>query len=401
MKCYNAAKKIVQTLHNAGFTAYFNGGWVRDHLLGKDADDIDIATTATPEDMIDLFEKTIPVGINFSILIVVQDEVHCEVATFRKESDYVDGRRPEKVSHTTPEEDAKRRDFTINGMFFDPLTDTIYDYVGGQQDLKKGVIKAIGNPHQRFNEDRLRMIRACRYSARFSFPIEKETKAAIIAHAGELFPAVAIERVYDEFRKMTKDPHLFDALLLLHQFTLLDVIFKDLPLISYNKLEEKLKTPLHFPENTSPIVYLYELLEEISLSDKIALCKHFKVSKSEIRFTEELDKWKHSLDFSDYELVQLYAHENSDKCLKITSIHVKDSSFDRFHAEKKKLLKEHIRRLIEKRPLICSKDLLDRGMKAGRELGNTLKEAEKLAINKNLSTKQEVFQALSNSKDNK
>lgn len=400
MKCYNAAKEIVQTLQDAGFTAYFAGGWVRDHLLGKDADDIDIATTATPEEMISLFPKTIPVGINFSILIVVQDEIHCEVATFRKESDYVDGRRPGKVSHTSPEEDAKRRDFTINGMFFDPLTEQLYDFVGGEKDLKKGIIKAIGDPHKRFKEDRLRMIRACRYSARFSFPIDEKTKNAILDHANELFPAVAIERIYDEFRKMTRDPHLFDALLLLHHFSLLDVIFKGLPLIPYEKLEEKLKTPLHFPENTAPIIYLFELLEEISLKDKIALCKHFKVSNSEIRLTEELEKWKYSVHLSDYELVKLYANEDAAKCLEITSIHAKDNSFDHFHAEKQKLLQPHIIRLKEKTPLITSKDLIERGMKPGRALGEALKKAEEITINYNLSTKEEVIKVLLDPENN-
>ena len=399
MKCYTAAKQIVTTLQDAGFTTYFAGGWVRDHLLGKDADDIDIATTAEPSDIIKLFPKTIPVGINFSILIVVQDSVHCEVATFRKESDYEDGRRPKKIVHTDPIEDAKRRDFTINGMFFDPITETVYDYVDGEKDLKRGVIRAIGDPHKRFGEDRLRMIRACRYSARFSFPIEENTANAILDHASELFPAVAIERVYDEFRKMTRDPHLFDALLLLHKFNLLQVIFKKLPLISYEALKEKLKHPPNLPEHTYPIIYLFELLEEISLEEKISLCKHFKVSNHELKFTEELEKWTTSMTYDDCKLAHLYAHENAARCRQIATIHANDPFFNCFHEKKIQHLEAHIKRLRDKTPLITSKDLIETGMKAGKDLGHALKKAEEIAINQNLSQKHEVL-ALMDLKNN-
>lgn len=400
MKCYNAAKKIVEKLHHAGYVAYFAGGWVRDHLLGKDADDIDIATNATPEEVMKIFPKTIPVGIHFSIIIVVQDDIHCEVATFREESEYIDGRRPGKISHTTAQEDAKRRDFTINGMFFDPLTETVHDFVGGKEDLKRQIIKAIGNPHKRFQEDRLRMIRACRYSARFSFPIEEETSKAIIAHAKELFPAVAIERVYDEFKKMTRDPHLFEALLLLHKYNLLAIIFKDLPLISYEELEEKLKHPLAFPEHTYPVVYLFELLHEVSLTKKVEICKHFKVSNKELEFTKELDKWKHSMQLSDHELIDLYAFEENLDCEKIISIHQKDPSFDTFHQEKREKLKAHMERKINNTPLITAKDLFAKGFKPGKELGDHLKKAEKIAIEKDLHTKEEVLTLLLQSKDN-
>ncbi|MCH9811495.1 CCA tRNA nucleotidyltransferase [bacterium] len=394
MKCYIAAKKIVQILQEAGFIAYFAGGWVRDHLLGKDADDIDIATNATPQQVMELFPKTIPVGIHFSIIIVVQDEVHCEVATFREESGYHDGRRPAKVSHTTAEEDAKRRDFTINGMFFDPITEEVYDFVGGKKDLQRKVICAIGDPHLRFKEDRLRMIRACRYSARFSFPIEEETAIAILAHATELFPAVAIERVYDEFKKMTRDPHLFEALLLLHKYTLLTQIFKGMPLISYEELEEKLKKPLLFPEKTYPIVYLFELLHEVSLEKKIEICKHFKVSNKEIEFAKELHKWKSSPSLDDIELVELYTFPESEKCQQIISIHQQDSSFDRFHKAKREALKDHVARRKANTPLITASDLIERGYAPGKELGKLLKQAENLAIKLNLSSKEEVLTKL-------
>ena len=398
MKSYNAAKKIVTTLHDSGFITYFAGGWVRDHLLKKDADDIDIATTATPEEIIKIFPKTIPVGINFSIIIVVEDGIHCEVATFRGESDYIDGRRPETVFHVTPQEDAHRRDFTINGMFYDPIHDKVYDYVGGEEDLHKKIIRAIGNPHKRFAEDRLRMIRACRYSSRFSFAIEPSTADAIINHASELLPSVSIERIYDEFRKMTKDPHLFDALLLMHQFGLLQAIFKGQPLIPYDILEKKLHTLPKYPKDTFPTIYLYELFDGLCIDKKISLCKFLKVSNKEIEFTTELEKWMASSTYDNYDLVKIYSHEYSDKCQEIASIHVKDDDFLSSHNKKKKNLRKHIKRMVDKKPLITSSDLIKLGIKKGKELGVALKKAEKLAINSNLDTKEEVIQML-NSKN--
>ncbi len=131
------ATKIVSRIQNAGHTAYFAGGWVRDHLLGLPSDDIDIATSASVEEIQILFPKTIPVGIAFGIVIVVEEGHHFEVATFRKEKDYLDGRRPLFIEKASAEEDASRRDFTINGLFFDPLQDKLLDFVGGVADLKK------------------------------------------------------------------------------------------------------------------------------------------------------------------------------------------------------------------------------------------------------------------------
>lgn len=394
MKCYKAATKVVKTLSSNGFTAFFAGGWVRDHLLGKDADDIDIATSATPEQVMSLFEKTIPVGINFSILIVVQDDIHFEVATFRTESDYEDGRRPNIVTHASPEEDAKRRDFTINGMFYDPLKKKVYDFVGGEKDLKAQIIRAIGDPHHRFAEDRLRMIRACRYSARFGFNIDKSTKEAIKAHAPELFPAVAIERVYDEFKKMTREHHLFDAALLMYEFGLMHQIFKDFNLCDFETLKKHLSSLDQYPDETPPIIFLFEMIEKPTLREKLSLCQYFKVASKEIKYTEELEKWLDSTSLKDHQLADLYAHPMHDTSLKIAAIHAKEKDFIPFHKKKQKKLKKHVQRKIDKAPLITSKDLLDKGMKASKELGNMLKKAEEIAINENLSTKNEVLNRL-------
>lgn len=241
MSCFDVAYRIVQQLKSHGFTAYFAGGWVRDFLMNHPSDDIDIATDATTQDISRIFEKTIPVGIQFGIIIVVLEDHHFEVATFRKDHGYEDGRRPIGVEQASPEEDARRRDFTINGMFYDPLEEKILDYVGGQQDLEKKLVKAIGNPHQRFIEDRLRMIRAIRYSCRFQFNLDDNTKNAIITHANSLFPSVAIERVWQEFSKMAQFGDFRKFLISLHEVELLQTIFPDLKQIDTQTLVNRLK----------------------------------------------------------------------------------------------------------------------------------------------------------------
>ena len=190
------ATAIVRKLVAAGYTAYFAGGWVRDYLMGHPSEDIDIATDAPPEKIIDLFPKTLLVGVAFGVVVVIVDGHQFEVATFRRDIDYADGRKPSKIELSTAEEDAFRRDFTINGMFYDPLEDVFHDFVKGKEDIQHGVIRAIGNADERFVEDRLRMIRAVRFAARFAFNISSETQSAIEANADTLFPAVAMERIW-------------------------------------------------------------------------------------------------------------------------------------------------------------------------------------------------------------
>jgi len=191
------AIKIVKTLRSHGFQAYLVGGCVRDILMGVPAKDWDIATDARPEHIKSLFKKTIPVGAKFGVMIVRMGGKNYEVATFRRDLVYKDGRHPSAVRFATPEQDAQRRDFTINGMFYDPVKKKVLDFVGGFKDLEAGVIRAIGNPEARFEEDKLRLLRAVRFSARFEFPIERKTICAIKQHAAEI-SEVSAERVREE-----------------------------------------------------------------------------------------------------------------------------------------------------------------------------------------------------------
>ncbi len=199
------ARMIVQTLRQYGYEAYLAGGCVRDKLLSVEPKDFDVATSAHAEEVQRFFPHTIPVGAQFGVVVVVHGEETCEVATFRSDGLYLDGRHPVSVSFSNAREDAVRRDFTINGMFYDPETEQVIDYVDGQLDLAAGVIRAIGDPRARFAEDRLRMLRAIRLAARLGFTIEAETFAAI----QELAPTIvdiAWERIGDEIIKILTEP---------------------------------------------------------------------------------------------------------------------------------------------------------------------------------------------------
>ena len=199
------AKEIAARLQAAGFAAFWVGGCVRDFLLGREPLDFDIATDARPEQVEKLFRKTIPVGRKFGVMIVVEHGQQFQVATFRAEADYQDGRRPEKIVFANAEADASRRDFTVNGLFYDPLTKKIHDWVGGEKDLRAKIIRTIGSPEERFGEDHLRMLRAVRFAARLGFEIEAKTFAAIQTLAPKI-KVISAERVRDELLKLFAPP---------------------------------------------------------------------------------------------------------------------------------------------------------------------------------------------------
>ncbi len=196
-----AAARVAVTLRDAGHETYFAGGCVRDHLLGLEPADVDVATAAVPEEVGRLFPKARGVGAHFGVMLVPSGGRMIEVATFRSDGAYHDGRRPVEVSFGSAEADAQRRDFTINGLFEDPVSGRIIDFVGGREDLQTRTLRAIGDPEARFEEDRLRMLRAIRFAARFELVIDAGTSAAIAARADRL-GAVSRERVGHELRRM-------------------------------------------------------------------------------------------------------------------------------------------------------------------------------------------------------
>ena len=221
------AKEIVARLQGAGFGAFWVGGCVRDFLIGREPQDFDIATDAKPEQVEKLFRKTIPVGKKFGVIIVVEGGQQFQVATFRAEADYQDGRRPEKIIFANAEADASRRDFTVNGLFYDPLTEKIHDWVGGEKDLRAKIIRTIGAPEERFGEDHLRMLRAVRFAAQLNFEIEPKTFSAIQTLAPKI-KIISAERVRDELMKLFSPPHAARGLVLLRDSGLLEHILPEL-----------------------------------------------------------------------------------------------------------------------------------------------------------------------------
>ncbi len=214
------ARTVIDVLREAGRCAYFAGGCVRDLLRGAPPHDYDVATDATPEEVLRLFRAARHVGVQFGVVLVRRERRWIEVATFRTDLAYSDGRRPDAVEFATAEQDAQRRDFTVNGMFLDPAAHAVLDYVGGLGDLERRVVRAIGDPRQRFGEDHLRLLRAVRFAARLGFTIDPQTSAGIEAEAPRL-AEIASERVRDELERMLSDPRRAEAIALMKQHGLL------------------------------------------------------------------------------------------------------------------------------------------------------------------------------------
>lgn len=393
MEEHPQARFIIETLAQNGFVAYYAGGWVRDFLLKHPSDDIDIATNAPPETIQALFPKTVPIGIAFGIILVVIEGHEYEVATFRSDLDYQDGRRPSRIEFTTAIEDAKRRDFTINGMFYDPLRSQILDYVGGQEDLKRRTIRAIGDPHQRIREDRLRMIRAIRLSCRFDFAIDPETQAAIRAHATELFPAVAIERIVQELEKGLSFGKLDTMLVSLHEFGLLSSIFPELKNTTIVQIQERLAVLKHFPKQAPLIAWLLELFTEPHPN----LAQQLKLPTYQHRFAQILThakNWIDKPDISLYEWAHFYAHPFASLVLQILAAHHLKSDFTSIHHQRQMLLARQIERIQTKNPVIQAADLTAAGILPGTEMGRLLKQAEQIAINEQLENKNTILRRL-------
>jgi poly(A) polymerase len=299
------ATEVVETLRQRGFQAYLVGGCVRDLLLGREPKDYDIATNASPEQVMRVFPQTYAVGAQFGVVLVPAPDVglaaqgpsskHAiEVATFRSDIGYTDGRHPDEVRFAAdPRQDVARRDFTINGMMLDPVSGEVLDYVGGRDDLQAGVIRTIGDAAARFGEDKLRMLRAVRFAARFEYTIEPETFAAIQKLAPEIH-AVSRERVRDELTRMLTEGHGRRAFLLLDESSLLQQV---LPEISAMKGVEQ---PAEFHPEGDVFVHTLLLLDNLPNPCPLALAwgallhdvgkpPTFRVAPDRIRFDNHVE----------------------------------------------------------------------------------------------------------------
>jgi tRNA nucleotidyltransferase/poly(A) polymerase len=276
------AVEAVRQLRDHGFQAYWAGGCVRDHLLGRTPKDYDVATSAHPEEIQGVFRhrKTLAMGAAFGVMTVLGPRAagQIEVATFRQDVSYSDGRHPDRVEFSSPEEDARRRDFTINGMFYDPLDQRIIDFVGGESDLRQGVIRAIGDARARFTEDKLRMLRAVRFASVFNFRLEGSTLAAMCEMARQV-TVVSVERIADEMRMMLVHPARERAVYLLYAIGLLGTILPEAAAVAESEkwplaLATETEPSTVAVQNSSPTLALLGAVEQPSFPLALAILLH-------------------------------------------------------------------------------------------------------------------------------
>lgn len=277
--------EIVAKLRAAGFEAYWAGGCVRDEILGRHPKDYDVATGATPEEIRHLFGfgRTLAIGAAFGVITVLgpRGAGQVEVTTFRRDARYSDGRHPDAVVFSSAEEDASRRDFTINGLFFDPMGNRVIDYVGGQEDLKRGLVRAIGLAEERFTEDKLRMLRAVRFAATFQFALEESTQAAIRRMADEI-RVVSPERIAMEMRRMLVDVHRGHAIRLLVETGLHAVVLPEIE--AGDVLERRLAVIERLAEPEFPLA-LAGLLAEAGEETAEVVGRRWRLSNKETERT--------------------------------------------------------------------------------------------------------------------
>ncbi len=399
------ATEVVQRLQDAGYQALWAGGCVRDFLLGREPQDYDVATNATPEDVRNLFghRRTLAVGASFGVIIVrgPKQAGDVEVATFRTEGPYLDGRRPEHVVFTTAEEDAQRRDFTINGMFYDPLAASVFDFVGGEKDLSLGIVRAIGDPHDRVREDKLRMLRAVRFTATLDFELDDVTASAVREMASEIH-VVSVERISHELKRMLVDPHRTRAVSLAREVGLLSEILPELE-EAFGSADDEL------PAAGDRTIHMLQLLQEpefelvmaalchsLENGDAVrALCRRLKLSNHEIDHIGWLVEHQHALDDARSLplclLKRLFADRRADDLVALSRIRTlaenRDLSSVVFCEE---YLQHTPREVIDPPPLLTGDDLVSQGLKPGPHFKDFLDFIRDAQLDEQIATPEEA-----------
>lgn len=400
------ATEIVTTLTSHGHIAYFAGGYVRDALLGIPSSDIDIATSAEPREVAALFPRCVFVGEQFGVVVVTYKGCHFEIATFRKDAHYIDGRRPTGVTlKSAPREDAQRRDFTINGMFFDPISQEIIDFVEGKKDLEMQLIRTIGDPEARFGEDRLRMIRAVRFAHRFGFAIEEGTRKAIKQYASTLREAVSRERIWQELVKIHFDGSFANALVDMAELTLLGAIFSPLAGVSPLAIRRRLRGMERLPLTLPTILMLARLFTKKDSLFLQELPTHLRCSRETGKWLElfmglqKLAKRPRTLS-RRYEWAHFLASPRARECLEVYCSQMtrkKAAGWMRKVHRLEMALEPFIVRIRERTPLVSSRDLMELGVTPGKRLGALLREAEKIAITYDLMNREAIIARLKTS----
>ena len=422
---------IVKRLREKNFSALFAGGCVRDMLMGSVPEDYDIATDARPDDIINIFERTVPVGIHYGVVLVIENGFEFEVATFRSDGTYTDGRHPDTVTFCDARGDALRRDFTINGMFYDPINDEHFDYVGGREDMQARLIRAIGNPSERFNEDRLRMIRAVRFACRFDYKIEDQTAEAIKKLYDKIL-TVSMERTRDELRKILTGPNPHTGIKMLDDLNLLNEILPEVTAMKGVRQPEN-----YHPEGdvfTHTLLTLSELaasqtsvdswelamavlLHDIGkpvtfeIADRIRfnnhdnigadmserICERLKMSNAEKERITWLVKMhlylRHAQQMRISKLKRLFAHEGYPELAELYRVDSLASTGDlEDYNFCQNMLEELQEEEIKPEPLITGNDLIAMGLKPGPIFSKVLDAIKDDQLEQKITTKEEALE---------
>jgi poly(A) polymerase len=377
------ATEVVVTLRAGGHEAYFAGGCVRDQFLGLEPDDFDVATSAHPDQVQKLFPRSIAVGAAFGVIEVLGPKPHkVQVATFRSDGPYSDARRPDHVVYSSVKEDAERRDFTINGMFFDPLSDKLIDYVGGEKDLAAKLLRAIGDPAARFREDRLRLLRAVRFAARFGLTIEPATWGAVKSMAAEVV-SVSGERIAEELRKLLVHPSRTGGVQLLIDSGLLKAVLPEVVQPNCNALG-RLQSP------TFPLAFAV-LLAQVQLPSLGEPFERLRLSNSERDQVRWLVKHQSALlgpaKLSLHVLKPLLAHAGIDDLLAMYRAFEHDDAATWCAAK----LRDWPREKIEPPPLITGDDLVADGLKPGPTFKTMLDAVRNAQLDERITTREQAL----------
>jgi len=424
----NTALEIVKELKSHGYEAFWAGGSVRDMLLDKTPKDYDIVTSAKPEEIEDILEHTISVGKKFGVILAVKNGHHFEVATFRSDAAYSDGRRPDAVYFTDPREDALRRDFTINGMFYDPISKKVLDFVGGQEDLKNKILRFIGDPHERIVEDNLRLLRAIRFKNSLDLDYALGTPEAVRRNA-KLLRNVSAERIQDELTKILVLPGRGQAFRELSKTGILKLILPEVEALKgikqpelYHKegdvFEHTLMSLDALPANPSSELAWAVLLhdigkpETISIEERIRFNSHAEVGADltgkigkRLKFSNEMVanlKWlvAHHMMLGDLSKMKKarqahWIHQpfftELLELLRADALGTKPKDLS-LYDELKALSEEKEKLLPKPEILITGKEIMDKfDIKEGPEIGEILDKVHHAQMEEHIKTKEEAF----------
>ncbi len=406
---YKEVLEVCKKLTSSGFIAWFAGGCVRDAILGVQAKDFDIATNATPEEIQKIFPNSLDIGKQFGIIMVPfqgsSGGFQVEVATFRKDGEYKDGRRPEAVTFTSPEEDAKRRDFTINALFYDPLSHILYDFVEGKKDISLKIIRAVGDPNLRFEEDKLRMLRAVRFSAQLDFEIEPTTLKAIQKKRQEV-SVVSKERIYQELTKMMLSQGLLKGLEYLRDTRLHEVIFENFKQFKefegrFQKSMQLLKNFKNLNEISRWSLFFHPFFENTfnSLGAIETFMQEYKFSSSMIKSVLknfDLMKWMETFSSKRKgEILEfIFSHEGKEFLTYFAELTPAPQDLEKLGKiiELRSLYKEL------PKPLITGDDLIQMGHKPNTEFKKILKSIYYHQLENKISSKETLLNWTKNQK---